>query len=93
MIFYNSSRKKVLKNLVLQIHESICHQGFDKTEKLLKKLYFWPNMRFTIKEVICECKNCAFYKNNEVGKTELKPIVTKFPFQKLGIDVASPLCL
>ena len=83
--------EKEIKNLIRQTHQSICHLGIDKTEKLLKEQYFWPNMRFTIKEVIRECKNCAFYKNNEVGKTELKPIVTKFPFQKLGIDVAGPL--
>ena len=48
-------------------------------------------MRYNINEVNRECKICAFHTNSDFAKTELKPIITRFPFQKLGIDVAGPL--
>ena len=69
------------------------HFSFDRTYNKIKYLYWWPNMKSTIKSYIESCLLCKQY-NISRHKTygHLRPISPpEGPFQLIGIDYCGPL--
>ena len=50
------------KDLIKLVHEKTIHAGIKATYYELRKLYWWPEMRISIKNYIHECKTCASIK-------------------------------
>ena len=56
-----------IKLLILdQIHKTpyLGHPGYQKTITMLRKDYFWPNMKNELAEYIARCFKCQQVKNN-----------------------------
>lgn len=77
--------------LILTYHRDLGHIGIWKTFHLLQSKYHWMNMMLDIKITIGRCKACQFCKLNNYGATELQPVITTYPFERIAIDIAGPL--
>lgn len=80
------------KDIVKSIHEGVSnHRGIDEVEKIVRKTYYWPNIRKTVQEYINNCEPC------QLSKYDRHPLKLKFnltptpikPFQILHIDSVS----
>ncbi|KAH7719684.1 gagpol and env protein precursor [Aphelenchoides avenae] len=65
------------------------HAGWYKTVKMMEKYVFWPRMRHHIKKWIRKCFTCAQVNKQRKAVPPLKPIVSKRPYELVGIDVFS----
>ena len=75
-----------------------CHAGINKTVKLLKSRFLFPNMRKLTAEVIKECRSCFQRKVLDDGKKNtVEPFQTKKipegPGSVIVADVAGPFQL
>ena len=69
------ARKKVLH----QLHESHC--GYGKTLQTARSLYFWPSMKYDIRNIVDNCEACQQLKPSKTLR-KLKGVFfpwTKFP--------------
>ena len=89
LIVYNGKRVLVpyacRKKILSQLHLS--HQGFDKTYKLARELYFWPGMNSDLKNIISNCHPCQEMRPSlpkECTETETH---AKLPMEQLGLDL------
>nr|CAH7733080.1 unnamed protein product [Callosobruchus chinensis] len=67
------------------------HRGLDETEKRIKPIYYWPNLRRSIQTYINNCEICLISKydrNPLKPQFNITPTATK-PFQILYIDSIS----
>jgi len=81
-----SERNRILK----QEHEAIAHghRGVKKTYDQLKRWYYWPHMKRTIKERIGECVECAKNKpsrHRQYGQTQI-PETPSRPWEIVTMD-------
>ena len=74
------ARKKVLQ----QLHESHC--GYGKTLQTARSLYFWPSMKYDIRNIVDNCEACQQLRPSKPFKP---PITTeaKFPMERLSVDL------
>ena len=79
------------KELLDCIHRSMAHIGSTKMYETLKNKYFWPNMLADIRNRLNACISCCHVKENKYGVTQLQPVVTNTPFERIAIDIAGPL--
>ena len=77
-------------NLVIQAHLDIHHQHYRKVHKLLRPLYYWPNMDSDIESI---CKSCSICHAAKVRRQKLQadfdaqaPQAYAKPRQHYGID-------
>ena len=76
-----------------RIHEENGHFATEKTEALIKRNYWFPNMRDTIEKVIRNCVGCIL-TNRKTGKLDgyLNPIPKgNVPLETYHIDHLGPL--
>ena len=74
------SRKKVLQ----QLHEGHC--GYNKTVQTARSLYFWPSMKYDIKDMIERCESCQQLRPSK----PVEPFIqtkAKFPMEQISIDL------
>lgn len=78
------------ERIIQMYHESKTnHRGINETEERIKKLYYWPNMKETIRQYINECETCQITKydrNPPKIQFNITPTATK-PFEILHIDL------
>lgn len=78
------------KSLITRFHDSLVfsHCGMHKTVELLKRTFFWPDIRNYIRNcAICKCSKAP----NFVLKPEMgKQVITTRPFQRLYLDLIGP---
>ncbi|XP_070047236.1 uncharacterized protein [Nicotiana tomentosiformis] len=78
-----------------QVHEG--HYGnYAGGRYLVKTLiragYYWPKMEENAKTFVAKCDKCQLYGNNMHRPAELlHPIISPWPFMKLGMDIVGPL--
>ncbi|KAH7707236.1 gagpol and env protein precursor [Aphelenchoides avenae] len=65
------------------------HAGWYKTTKMMEKYVYWPSLRQDVKKWIRKCFTCARHKKQRTAVPALKPIVSKRPYELVGIDVFS----
>ena len=55
---------KVKLSILEKIHKTpySCHMGYQKTITMLRKEYFWPNMKTELVEYIARCFKCQQVK-------------------------------
>ena len=82
--------RRVQYDLVLQAHLDIHHQHYRKVHKLLRPLYYWPNMDSDIESI---CKSCSICHAAKVRRQKLQadfdaqaPQAYARPRQHYGID-------
>ncbi len=83
--------RRVQRDLVLQAHlVDIHHQHYRKVHKILRPLYYWPNMDSDIESI---CKSCSICHAAKVRRQKLQadfdaqaPQAYAKPRQHYGID-------
>ncbi|KAH7724764.1 gagpol and env protein precursor [Aphelenchoides avenae] len=65
------------------------HAGWAKTVKMMTKYVYWPRMRNQIKHWVRKCFKCAQVNRQRKAVPPRKPIVSKRPYELVGIDVLS----
>ena len=76
-------------------HEGLCHLGVEKCYEYIKGVYWFPDMKPKIKQLISRCLKCIYFSPIS-GKTEgnLHNIDKgKTPFEFLHVDHLGPLSL
>ena len=63
----------LLLEIVRDAHDqpSCGHPGMNRTEELIKRYYYWPNMRLVIKRYIRNCHSCQRAKPSHDGRNGL----------------------
>ena len=76
-------------SLIVEAHCLVGHSGVQKTMAYLTSRYYWEAMNADVLEVIHSCIECAKEKPRK-GKIHYKPILPKFAFNTVSIDVVGP---
>ena len=64
------------------------HLGAEKSERLISKRFFWPNMTKDIRTYIRTCLPCQLRKRDyHKVHSPLQPMTTLRPFQRIAIDI------
>lgn len=84
----------IMENTVMSTyHDNVGHVGIDKTVELIRRTYWFPEMKRKVKDYINNCLKCIMYSPNS-GKVEGElhsiPKGTK-PFNTIHIDHYGPL--
>ena len=67
-----------------QLHEGHC--GYGKTLQTARDLYYWPSMKYDIRNMIDSCEACQQLRPSK----PLEPIITtsaSFPMEQISIDL------
>ena len=76
---YLLPRSSLIRPIIVEIHDGT-HEGFFKTMKRLKHVFYWPHMKESIKEFIHQCDVCQRHKTKTTqsfGLLQPLPIPTK----------------
>ena len=72
------------KTALHQLHESHC--GYGKTLQTVRSLYYWPSMKYGIRNIVDNCEACQQLKPSKPFEP---PISTSanFPMEQVSIDL------
>ncbi|OMJ29935.1 Pol polyprotein [Smittium culicis] len=98
VLFKKSKKNKVKEVLheinandaILRIHND-AHEGINNTWKRFSNKYSGARLYELVKDVIEECDLCQRYSNKNQRNHELVPIISKKPFDIVGIDAIGPI--
>jgi Integrase zinc binding domain len=74
------------KELAQETHERLSHRGLESIYYEMKKEYYWPGIKNTIKNVIRKCKICM--ENNRKKSGGVDFVMTSRRLQKVALDIA-----
>ncbi|OMJ26285.1 Transposon Ty3-G Gag-Pol polyprotein [Smittium culicis] len=91
----NNESKEVLheinaKDAILRIHND-AHEGINNTWKRVSDKYTGAKLYELVKDVVEECDLCQRYSNKNQRNHQLVPIISKKPFDIVGIDAIGPI--
>ncbi|KAI5177931.1 hypothetical protein PAEPH01_2510 [Pancytospora epiphaga] len=73
------------KGMVEKVHLELKHRGSGAVYYELKRNYYWPGMRETVKNVIKKCVKCIEYNRENNGKSEF--VCTSRAMEKVALDL------
>ena len=71
------------------LHDSLGHQGRDRTTSLIKQRFFWPGIDAYVRDRIQNCDRCIKRKSNPGKTAELVNIKSAAPMEILCLDYLS----
>lgn len=77
-----------LRNMVLEYsHDRMGHQGYERTEQILRSKCYWPNLAQDVRQWRDQCTRCtlACLPHRPI-KTPMQPVVAHAPLEILAID-------
>ena len=77
-----------LRRMVLEYsHDRMGHQGYERTEQLLRSKCYWPNLSSDVRQWRDQCTRCtlACLPHRSI-KTPMQPVVAHEPLEILAID-------
>jgi hypothetical protein len=83
--------KQLVNHVLQQYHNHALggHRARDRLYETLRTRFFWISMYKDVKNYVNSCELCLKIKTRApVSNGLLKPIVTKRPFELIGIDIA-----
>ena len=80
-------------DLVEQFHKSFGHPGNTTMNDLLRKRYWWPDMRSDIQEWLATCQECQLAANADrnTHHAPMKPLDVPPPFSRWHLDFVGEL--
>lgn len=78
-------KREEREELVDKVHEKIGHRGLETTYYEMKKTWYWPGMKETIKNVIRACEICQ--KMNRKNPGGEKFIEKSMRLEKIAVDI------
>lgn len=85
--------KTMQSNVIRVCHDEIGHVGLDKTIEVIRRSYWFPNMRENVKEYISNCLKCIVYNPNSGKQEGFLHNIPKgdVPFDTIHVDHCGPL--
>ena len=71
------------------LHDSLGHQGRDRTTSLVKQRFFWPGIDAYVRDKVQSCERCIKRKTNPGRSAELVNITSTAPMEILCLDYLS----
>ncbi|KAH7719799.1 gagpol and env protein precursor [Aphelenchoides avenae] len=65
------------------------HGSFHKTVRMMSKYVYWPEMARDVRKWVKKCFKCAHINRQRKTVPPLKPILSRHPYELVGIDVFS----
>lgn len=92
----NSSNIKEIKtaegeNITKIFHDRLGHIGGSKIFNILRNLYVWSNMKYSIYEITKNCKICLKRKCGNNMNVPKRKMHSEYPFQAVSVDITGPL--
>lgn len=82
------------KAITSSIHNgaSEAHQGGKNlTLQVQRQCYYWPQMKWDIREIAKKCKECQIHTNiQKLPTISLTSTITQIPFARWGLDIVGP---
>lgn len=73
------------KSLCLEAHNKMNHRGVLPTYYTMRKEYYWPGMKQTIKNICRKCEKCCIYNRKIKGGSEF--VETRRVLEKVALDL------
>ncbi|MCP4243484.1 MAG: DDE-type integrase/transposase/recombinase, partial [bacterium] len=67
------------------------HGGLKKTLARVEKRLYWKGWRQDVDDYVAACPTCARHRRGKGGSAPLKPLVPRYPFETVALDVTGPL--
>ena len=77
--------RKAQKHVLENLH--VAHTGEVKTYYNARQLYYWPNMKRDIINLVSGCQECVAHLPSK-SKTPLQQTTASRPFEKMSVDLA-----
>ena len=77
----------VEKEVILQITASVTRK--DRTSRLIRERFFWPNMSSDIEKWVSSCERCLRRKTNTHVRAPLVNVHTTYPLELVCLDFLS----
>ncbi|BHF75659.1 hypothetical protein SprV_0501875500 [Sparganum proliferum] len=78
--------------VLTDLHHELGHVGQAKTEQAVRQRFWWPQLREQVITFCNTCPTCATFKAPQQRfRAPLQPMITGFPFQRVGVDIIGPL--
>ncbi|KAB0796868.1 hypothetical protein PPYR_10929 [Photinus pyralis] len=77
-----------LQNYLLSLAHGKAHLGIVKCKQRLRKTYYWPSISQDIEHFVKKCRLCEHYQKSCNNEPLLQHEIPKYPFHKIGIDIA-----
>lgn len=61
--------------------------GIVKSKKFVRNNVFWPNINNDLENLVNNCMICNKYRNNNQKEPLMPHEISKFPWEKIGIDL------
>jgi len=92
---YVSNNKKIKEEILKKNHDlaDVGHPRQHRMLELLKRMYWWPELKEDVKKYVQGCFKCQQNKVQYQRKAgELHPLeIPKGPWQEISIDIIGPL--
>ncbi len=83
---------KALQKPVIKLYHDYAHVSAPKTQQLIQKNFWWPQMASDIQRWCDTCIVCASINQGKPGRTKLcRPEPPKGPWELLQLDFIDPL--
>ncbi|KAI5177776.1 hypothetical protein PAEPH01_2506, partial [Pancytospora epiphaga] len=79
------SEESARKGMVEKVHLELEHRGSGAVYYELKRNYYWPGMRETVKNVIKKCAKCIEFNRKNNGGSEF--VCTSRAMEKVALDL------
>ncbi|BHF70141.1 hypothetical protein SprV_0301319100 [Sparganum proliferum] len=78
--------------VLTDLHHDLGHVGVTKTEAAARQRFWWPRLREQVANFCNACPTCASFKGTiPRHRAPLQPMITGFPFERVGVDIVGPL--
>nr|VZI46665.1 unnamed protein product [Spirometra erinaceieuropaei] len=78
--------------VLTDLHHELGHDGVTKTEAAARQRFWWPRLREQVANFCNACATCASFKGTiPRHRAPLQPMITGFPFERVGVDIVGPL--
>ena len=72
-------------NVLTSLHDSMYHQGVDRTTKLLQRRVYWPGMHREINDCISNCERCVVCSQAK-DRSKMEHFLATCPLETIAID-------
>ncbi|BHF77936.1 hypothetical protein SprV_0602104600 [Sparganum proliferum] len=78
--------------VLTDLHHELGHVGVTKTEAAARQRFWWLRLREQVANFCNACPTCASFKGTiPRHRAPLQPMITGFPFERVGVDIVGPL--
>lgn len=79
--------KELRPSILQSLHDSMGHQGMDRTESLIRRRFYWSGIQKDVRDWITNCERCTLAKKPHLKlRTPMESVTASRPLELVTID-------